>query len=137
MAEALARHFSQDFFEALSAGLAPFGSIPPFTFEALEEAGISTRGLRSKGFSEIRLEEIDYVVDLTRRKAARSMPASFTGKTIFFPVPDPFGHDLDAFRLARQRIVPFVGEELPRFVRRDRRFWWLHPKRLLASFRQE
>ncbi len=135
MAEALARHFAVECMEARSAGLSPLGSIPPFTLEALEEAGISTAGLYSKPLSEVRLQEIDYLVDLTMRHAAKRMVPNFSGKMISYPVTDPFGRDLETYRRVREHLASFVGEELPRFVRKDQKFWWLHPKRLLVSLR--
>lgn len=125
MAEALARHFERGRFEPFSAGLAPLGFIPPFTLEALKEAGISTVGLYSKGLSEVRLHQMDYIVDLTRRKAAHRMLTSFSGKLISYPVSDPFGHDLETFRLTREKLALFVSKELPLFV--CKKPWWLRP----------
>ena len=136
MAEALARQFAGECMEACSAGMVPLGYIPPLTLEALEEVGVSTVGLHSKGLYEVRLQKIDYIVDLTMRKVVRHMPSSFSGKMLSYPVPDPFGRDLEAFRRARERITSFACRELPRFICKDNRFWWLRPKRLLASFRQ-
>jgi hypothetical protein len=69
------------------------------------------------------------------RKAARHLPPSFSGKIISYPVTDPFGRDLETYRQVREHLASFVGEELPRFVCKDRKFWWLHPKRLLATLR--
>src|SRR5208283_508200 len=64
MAEALARHFWNNGMEACSAGLAPLGYVPSLTLEVLNEAGIPTEGLYSKSLSDVRLDDIDYLVTL-------------------------------------------------------------------------
>lgn len=135
MAEALARHFDDECIEPFSAGLKPLGSIPPFTLEALAEVGIPTGGLYSKGLSEVWLHQMDYLVDLTTTRAGRRMPHAFSGKVISYPVRDPFGHDLEAFRQAREKIGLYVCRELPRLVCWQKRFWCLHPKGLLEALR--
>jgi protein-tyrosine-phosphatase len=135
MAEALARHFADECIEPFSAGFKPLGSIPPFTLEALAEVGISTGGLYSKGLSEVWLHQMDYLVDLTTTRAGRRMVHAFSGKVLSYPVRDPFGHDLEAFRQAREKIGLYVSRELPRLVCWKKRFWWLHPKGLLEALR--
>jgi protein-tyrosine-phosphatase len=113
MAEALARHFWGNGVEVGSAGLAPLGYIPSFTLEVLNEAGISTDGLYSKGLSEVPLSDIDYLVNLTEFKVDSLIPASFSGKLIYCPVRDPFGRDIESFREAREKLEWLVRQKLP------------------------
>ncbi len=116
MAEALARHFWGNGMEAFSAGLAPLGYIPSETLEALDEAGISTDGLYSKGLSGAPLSEIDYLVNLTYFEVAPLIPPAFSGKLISCPVQDPFGQDVESFRKIRERLERLVRQELPELI---------------------
>ena len=50
--------------EACSAGWPPWGIFRPLTLEVLNEAGIPTDGLHSKGIAGVRFDDIDYLVDL-------------------------------------------------------------------------
>lgn len=116
MAEALARHFWGSGMEAGSAGLAPLGYIPSETLEALSEAGISSNGLYSKGFSDISLEDIDFIINLTEFEVGQYIPPSFSGKLISCPVRDPFGHGIQSYRQARDKLEWLVREKLPELL---------------------
>ena len=116
MAEALARHFMADRVEASSAGLDPGGYIPDFTLKVLEEAGISTDGLYSKGFFSLLLGDIDYLVNLTKTKVERFIPRSFTGDLIYCPVRDPFGQDIESYRATREEITRLIRQKLPELI---------------------
>lgn len=63
MAEALLRDMDSEHFEAFSAGIAPCG-IDPRTSQALEHAGVSAAGLRSKSIEEFSGQHFDYLIDL-------------------------------------------------------------------------
>ena len=116
MAEALARHFWNDGMEARSAGLAPLGYIPSHTLEVLNEAGISTDGLYSKGLSDVRLDDIDYLVNLTEFKVEQLIPPSFSGRLISCYVRDPFGLEIEAYRQVREELSALVREKLPAII---------------------
>ena len=116
MAEALARHFWGNPMEACSAGLNPLGYIPSNTLEALNEAGISTDGLYSKGLSEVPLGDTDYLVNLTHFEVAWLIPPAFSGKLIFCPVRDPFGQSIESFREVREELKWLVRQKLPEFI---------------------
>ncbi len=116
MAEAMARHFWGNGVEALSAGLSPLGHIPPKTLEVLNEAEISTDGLYSKGLASVRLDDIDYLVNLAGLDLDRLIPPSFSGKLINSWVADPFGQDIEAYRDARKELEWLVKEKLPRII---------------------
>jgi protein-tyrosine-phosphatase len=121
LAEALARHFWGAELQASSAGLVPLGHITPHSIEALNEAGISSAGLHSKGLPDIRLEDIDYLVNLTDLKINHIIPPSFSGKLISYYVRDPYGEGLDAFRKARTELERLVTKKLPQLIAEDRR----------------
>jgi len=116
LAEALALHFWGDDLEAFSAGLVPLGHVPQHTVEALEEAGISFPGLHSKGLSDVPIEEIDYLVNLTGLKIDDRIPASFAGKVISYYVRDPYGEGIEAYRRVRDELEWLVREKLPRVI---------------------
>lgn len=52
LAEALLNHFGQGRLRAFSAGSHPKGQVHPFALRLLQERGIPTGGLRSKGWEE-------------------------------------------------------------------------------------
>jgi len=79
LAEALARRFWGSELHASSAGLVPLGHITPHTLEALDEAGIPSTDLHSKGLPDIKLADIDYLVNLTDLKIDGMIPPSFSG----------------------------------------------------------
>jgi len=61
IAEASAKHLSPPRTRIFSAGIKP-GTIPLHVVQAMQELGISMRGQRSKGLSDVPIEEIDLVV---------------------------------------------------------------------------
>jgi len=116
MAEALARHFWGNEMETRSAGLFPLGHIPSFTLEVLNEAGIATDGLHSKGFSEAGIDDIDYLINLTELGVAPLIPPGFSGKLISYPVRDPFGQNIESYREVREELEWLVRERLPGLI---------------------
>lgn len=115
MAEALARHYWAQTMTVASAGVSPLGYIPQETIQVLEEAGISTRGLRSKRIAEIEIEDFQLILNLAAYPLEESLASSFKGRVIHWNVRDPYRGNLDAFRQARNAIEWLVTEKLP---------WW-------------
>ena len=113
MAEALARHHWGEAVEVASAGLSALGYIPGETIQVLEEIGIPTRGLYSKGLGEIEIDDFELILDLASYPLEGILPASFTGKVVHWLVRDPFQDSLDAFRQTRNAIEWLVTEKLP------------------------
>ena len=66
MAEALLRDMAGDRFEVASAGTEP-GRPHPMALQVLEEAGISTEGLKSKPLADVRGQYWDYVITLCEK----------------------------------------------------------------------
>ncbi len=116
LAEALARHFWGKDMTASSAGLFPLGHITPNTLDALREAGIPAEDLHSKGLHEVRLRNIDYIVNLTDIKVLGLIPSSFSGKLISYYIHDPFGEGLESFRRVRDELKSLVTERLPEMI---------------------
>ena len=116
MGEALARHHWDNILEAASAGLTALGYVPEETTNVLQEIGVSTRGLYSKGLTEVELDRFDLILDLLEYPLERFMPPSFKGKVIHWYVMDPFAGSLEAFRQTRDAIEWLVTEHLPKWV---------------------
>jgi arsenate reductase len=116
MAEALARHFLGNRIEARSAGLVPLGYIPSPTLGVLGEAGIPADGLHSKGLAEVRLDDIDFLVNLSGLRVESSIPPSFSGKLISYHVRDPFGFDIQTYREVRTELESLVKIKLPELI---------------------
>lgn len=114
MAEALARHFHGDRLDAASAGLQPLGFITLETFQVLQEMGVATAGLRSKGLAEINLRECRVIINLTEYSLARVLPAQFQGTLMHRPVADPYGGSLETYRQTRDDIRLLLSREVDR-----------------------
>jgi arsenate reductase len=113
----LARQLGQDV-QAHSAGSAPSGRINPFAIEALDRAGIDTRGYRSKSWDEFGREgapPLSIVITVCDSAAAEPCPVFFAGTgappvKVHWGYPDPSnaeGGDAGkrrAFELTRQAI---------------------------------
>lgn len=116
MAEGLARHYFPDSLKIASAGLHPLGFVAAATLQVLAEKGISTAGLRSKGIEDINGADFALIVNLTSYALESQLPRTFHGRIIHFPVADPYGDTLEAYRQARDAIQRFVAQDLPRHL---------------------
>jgi len=84
MAEAAAKHLGPPKTRIFSAGLKP-SAIPPHVVQAMTELGINMTGQRSKGLTDVPIQDIDLVVsfgdaykkchDLPRRAKIENWPA--------------------------------------------------------------
>ena len=119
MGEALAKHHWHDLLEVASAGLSALGYVPEETTSVLEEIGVLTHGLYSKGLAEIEVDSFDLILDLLEYPLEKIMPPSFKGKVIHWHVMDPFSESLEAFRQTRDTIEWLVTEQLPKWVDGD------------------
>lgn len=100
---------------AFSAGSAPSGRINPFALEALQEAGVSTEGYRSKSWDEFTTESappLSVVITVCDSAAAEQCPVFFGGNgqpvKVHWGYPDPSNapqaEKKAAFELTRQAI---------------------------------
>lgn len=93
MAEALANSLGRTRLRAFSAGRHPKGEVHPVALQVMHAAGLSTEGLRSKGwddFSGPDAPEMDLVITVCDRAAGEQCPV-WPGHplTAHWSVPDP------------------------------------------------
>lgn len=88
--EALLRAKAGDRVEAASAGREP-GEVHPLTIRALDEAGVSTAGLRSKSLAEFERDRRPKVVIAVCAAALEACPrvTAPTAEILAWPVDDP------------------------------------------------
>jgi arsenate reductase (thioredoxin) len=125
LAEALLRKLAGESFEVYSAGTAPKG-VNPLTLRVLEEAGVSTAGLRSKNLSEclgrLQVQHAIIVCDAAAQQCPALVP--FAQHVHRWPFDDPAGWpggpaaELAKFREVRDalrvRLEAFVEAEQAR-----------------------
>lgn len=113
----LARRLGKDV-QAHSAGSAPSGRINPFALEALHNAGVDTRGCRSKSWDEFSRDgapPLAIVITVCDSAAAEQCPVFFGGAgaqpvKVHWGYPDPSNAEggdegrRRAFELTRQAI---------------------------------
>jgi arsenate reductase len=112
IAEALARHHFDDVITAESAGLHPLGFIDPTARAAVEERGVSMEGQFSKGLRNHALDQPDLIVNMS------GLPGTsvFHGRACEdWPIPDPFGEDLDTHRRICDDIEARIKKLAARF----------------------
>lgn len=107
MAEALLRHHAAGKFDAVSAGLVP-AEVHPMTLQVLEEIGIDTKALYSKGIDgflgKVSVQYAVFVCEKAQASCPRLYP--FATRSLYWPFEDPAecrGDDL--VRLAKFREV--------------------------------
>ncbi len=77
LSEAMFNHLAPAGFEAVSAGSFPKGQVLPRTLVTLEEAGISTVGLSSKGNDAFETRVPDMVITVCDKAAGEACPVYF------------------------------------------------------------
>ena len=112
MAEALTRHLCGSRWEAASAGLNPLGWVASETQAVLAELGVKLEGLRSKGLTEINLQDYHLLVNLSEHSLKRVIPPGSLDRLIQRPVPDPFGGSLEEYRQSLDAIKEIILREL-------------------------
>lgn len=77
LSEALFNHLAPAGYHAVSAGSAPKGRVLPRSLKTLEEAGIATDGLSSKGVEYFESAPPDIVITVCDRAAGEACPVYF------------------------------------------------------------
>jgi protein-tyrosine-phosphatase len=123
MAEALLNQLGSGHFRAYSAGVRPKSDLNPIALQVINDAGLSTEGLRCKSWDEFTRPgalEMDFVFTVSDVAAGETCPA-LPGSpiTAHWGIEDPTtvqGTDLEkeaafvaAFRYLRNRIAAFAS----------------------------
>ncbi|QJP09570.1 arsenate reductase ArsC [Pseudomonas multiresinivorans] len=77
LSEALFNHLAPEGFEAVSSGSFPKGRVLPRSLATLEQAGISTQGLSSKGNDAFEGNPPDIVITVCDKAAGEACPVYF------------------------------------------------------------
>lgn len=90
LSEAITNHLSNGLIVAKSAGSQPVGEVHPLSLKYLQEAGISTEGLRSQSWEEFEEFAPDVVVTVCDSAAAETCPLWFgQTTTVHWGLADP------------------------------------------------
>lgn len=123
LGEAVLNDIGQGRFRAFSAGSTPKGQVHPIALRVLQEAGISTEGLRSKPWDEFAgpdAPKMDFVFTVCDNAAGEACPV-WPGQpmTAHWGIEDPAtagGPEFreraafeDALRFMRNRITAFIN----------------------------
>ena len=116
MAEAIARAIGGGRVKAYSAGLTPSGMVAAESMATLHELDYPTEGLRSKGFDEIPLDDLDVIVSLIGDDGLRHLPHASSARLESWLIRDPFCEDEEVYlavaRDLERRIRSLVDELL-------------------------
>ncbi|MDQ3201625.1 MAG: arsenate reductase ArsC [Pseudomonadota bacterium] len=77
LSEAIFNHLAPSGFEAVSAGSFPKGQVLPRSLSTLQQAGISTDGLHSKGNDAFESSPPDIVITVCDKAAGETCPVYF------------------------------------------------------------
>ena len=105
MAEAFARAHASDVVRASSAGLLPSRAISSNTRMVMREKQISMECHSPKLLDRMDLSRFHMIVNLSGRLLPRRRGRNIVDWTI----PDPVGHDLESYRVVRDRIEELVA----------------------------
>jgi len=123
LGEALLNHVGEGRFRSWSAGSTPKGKVHPMAIETLHKAGISTEGLRSKGWDEFATADaphMDFVFTVCDNAAGEVCPI-WPGQPMsaHWGIEDPAAVEgpefqqraafEDALRYLRNRIAAFIN----------------------------
>jgi arsenate reductase len=114
MAEGLARAIGSDVVEAFSAGENHTGLVGEDAIVVMQEKGIDISMQISKGLKDVKIEEMDVVVAMGNRSAAKICPANFTGEKLDWKVKDPVGDTIFSVRAVRDDLEVKVTDLIKR-----------------------
>ena len=112
MAEALLRHAGGEQYQVFSAGSRP-GSPDPRALAALDQVGIATAGLRSKGIDEFAGEHFDYVITLCDKQALECAALPQADEVLAWHFEDPAASSQPA---AFRQTLQAIHERIKLFV---------------------
>ena len=101
MAEGFAKESGKDQVLAYSAGSRPSGAVNPDAVEAMKEVGIDISPQQSKGFEDLPVTHVDYLVTMGCEQSCPVFPAK---EYVSWNIEDPKGRGMEAFRKIRDEI---------------------------------
>ncbi len=104
MAEGFARAYGSDVIEPVSAGLAPASIIQPLTKQVMEAKNINIDNLYAKDLSEVELQRLDLIVNMS----GRPFPAGVPIEVRDWKLEDPIGQDEEIYIAVRDQIERLV-----------------------------
>jgi arsenate reductase len=107
MAEAFARQLGGGVIEAHSAGSSPSDSVNPLAVTVIREKGMDISGARPKGFNDLPVKRVDYLVTMGCQDVCPVFP---TIQQVEWKLPDPKGQPVEFFRCVRDDIEKKVKE---------------------------
>lgn len=107
MAEAVANKSGKGKVRAWSAGLYPLGWIASGTHIVMEENAFFLDGHWSKGLKDVKIEQMDVVVEMGREVSC-PLPDGFKARLVEWEIPDPFGAALEDYRKTRDLVEEHV-----------------------------
>jgi arsenate reductase (thioredoxin) len=107
MAEAFTRAWGGGVLTAYSAGSSPSGAVNPLAVAVMNEKGIDISSARPKGFDELPISRVDYLVTMGCQDACPVFP---TTKQVEWKLADPQGQPVEFFRCVRDDIEKKVKE---------------------------
>jgi arsenate reductase len=120
MAEAFARQLGSGVVEAYSAGSSPSGPVNPQAIAVMGEKGIDISSARAKGFKDIPVSRVDYLVTMGCQDVCPFFP---TTKQVEWKLPDPKDQPVEFFRCVRddieKKVKELIEEVSAKNVKRD------------------
>jgi arsenate reductase len=107
MAEGFARKLGVGAIEAYSAGSKPSGEVNQDAIAVMKEKGIDISGQSSKGFADLPIKQVDYLVTMGCQDTCPIFP---TVKQFDWQLDDPAGLPIGEFRRVRDEIERRVAE---------------------------
>jgi len=109
IAEGWGRELAPPGVTVYSAGSSP-SHVRPDAIAVMSEAGVDLSKHRSQGLDEVPIDEADWIITLCAEEFCPVVPGA---RHLHWPIPDPAGRGLDAFRTARdtirERVVSFYS----------------------------
>ena len=112
MAEGFARDGGSAFIETFSAGVTPGGVVSEEAVTVMKEKGIDISDQYSKGFDDVPVTDMDYIVNMSGHNIRPLIPPVLPGTIIDWHVEDPLGRSLQYFRKTRDDLEPRINEFL-------------------------
>lgn len=104
MAEGFARTYGSDVIEPVSAGLAPAPIIQPLTKQVMKAKNISLDQQRAKDLSQVDLQTIDLIINMS----GRALPAKLPVEVREWRIEDPIGRDEETYIVVRDQIENLI-----------------------------